>query len=54
MGDDDEEETPKIEEMPKNKEKNNKLKKSSVLGMSLNNNLFGFNNAISFLPILVL
>ena len=45
MGDDDEEETPKIEEMPKNKEKNNKLKKSSVLGMSLNNNLFGFNNA---------
>ena len=50
MGDNDEEEIPKkeekpkIEEKPKKEEKKNKLKKSSVLGMSLNNNIFEFNN----------
>ena len=39
---DDFEEEPKIEE--KKEKKSTKMKKSSVLGMSLNNNLFGFNN----------
>ena len=47
IGDDDDDlddfvEEPKKEEKKDNK--NNKLKKSSLLGMSLNNNLFGFNN----------
>ena len=40
---DDFEEEPKMEEKKINTE-NKKLKKSSILGMSLNNNLFEFNN----------
>ena len=59
MGDDDEEEgNPKKDEIKDNNDNNNfininnnfnsnksnKIKKSSILGMSLNNNVFGFNN----------
>ena len=46
LGDDDDE-NDNIEEIPiKEEKKENKknMKKSSVLGMSLNNNIFGFNN----------